>query len=184
MQEEKNLKTFRYSINHDFLVFFIGISFSLIGLMNIAYKIPVEYIVSISFAGFFFVYADFVEIANENMKKLKMVHSLLLFLGVFSFTALPVYFLVFPELFDLLKKHSDSYTIIALGIVLIIFNIKSNRAKIATFEKVSIDSVELINKYGSLLNVTDDKLTELNSKVETLKVENEKLKRILEGKGI
>lgn len=107
------------------IISFIGISFMIVGGLNFIIDIPVEFIIGVSFAGFFFIWADFIVISNsEGKPPNENYYFTLLFLAVSSFILLPLILPSFPRFLKFMADSSESVSIVSLGFVLIIINFK------------------------------------------------------------
>ena len=144
-------------------------------------EIPSEYVVSVSCAAFFFVYADYLDIDLNESKISRFLQPLYLFLGVFSFVVLPVLLLTFPLKFDNLIQSSEVLSLVSLGFVLVIYNKKTKQSQNKFYSAIGNHfdkSDEGMERSKVMLNI-------LELRIESLERENKELKsKIQEDKKI
>lgn len=107
----------------DFLICFIGFGLILLAFLSLGEKVPEEYVMGATIAGFFFVFAD-LTIVNEKLQRVDLgLYFTSLLFGVLSFNILPVVLMMFPKLISLIK--TDFFTLVALGIVLFVMGLRA-----------------------------------------------------------
>ena len=154
------------------IVAYVGVSFIILGIIHSFFSIPPEYIISISCAAFFFVYADYVIMKGKNGKFINGLYSGYLFMGVLSFIVLPVLLLTFPLKFSGFIQSSETFSIISLGLVLVIYNYKTNKSQ----EKFSDN---LIGKLETTINYVERSekiIDDLQVIIRELKEDNDELR--------
>lgn len=154
------------------IVLYIGISFVLLGFIHYFFRIPSEYIVSISCSAFFFVGADYLNMDLEESKTSRFMQPFYLFAGVFSFIVLPVLIITFPMKFEGLIQSSEVFSIVSLGFVLVIYNRKTKQSQSKFYNIVRekfVKSVELMER-------TEIAFERLELTIEELEKENKELK--------
>lgn len=161
---KKVSSNYRVQKNTTAIISFIGLSFIFIAVLNFFIDIPVEFVTGVSFAGFFFVWADFLIINSSEEKPYnERRYFSLLFLAVMSFILLPLVLPLFPNLLNGLADSSESVSIASLGLVLIIIHFKMWDAE-----------DEFFNELFNLITDSENKIEELNQMtIDSTKKENE-----------
>ena len=178
---QKNIWLLKIRDRSSAIILFIGISFIILGLMNLKFNIPKEYITSISLAAFFFVLSDMLTISLRRTKL--NLYSFTLLLGVLSFTLLPVLLLLFPEIFSILINSSESLSVISLGLVLIIINIKmwdTNKEFNKLILKSTKETLDFIDKFNDFPKDSIELASEIHEVNKKLLEENKSLKEEIE----
>lgn len=141
------------------IITYVGFSFIIVGIFNFVFKIPSEYIVGVSFAAFFFVCADFIFITKQQIPFAKSLYSFSLYLAVLSFTALPILLPAFEKIREFLVTSSESLTIISLGVVLVVINLRMFLAEHEYFqnlEKLFLKNEEYMEDYKKITQEYED----------------------------
>lgn len=115
------------------------------------YNFPEELYIGIALFGYFFVMS---ELFAYNQKATKFF----LFLSVFSFIALPQLLSVVPKLLNYFSNYSQQVTLLTIGSVILVFDLKIRKRKVT-------ERAKLLESF----KVNDDEVRELENKMEELK---------------
>ncbi|WP_338749820.1 hypothetical protein [Bacillus sp. FJAT-52991] len=106
--------------------FFIGFSLILLGLIDSVKPVPNQFVIGATLSGFCFVLSDFILVGETSVKKSDAIaHYICQMLGVLFLFLLPAFLTMYPFGIDILKKYSDAFTLVALGVSFIIMSYKA-----------------------------------------------------------
>lgn len=171
MNKEK--KEFQLNLRTGSLMTYIGISLIFLSGINLIIEIPSVYMIGISFAAFFFVFADFIGIKDTLNKFYLSFYSFLLFLGISSFIILPIILMVLNVKIENLITISETMSIASLGLVLGIINIKNKENDLSRLEK----NLAIMDKYEVLVDSYEKKITRYEELTKEMSKEIENLKK-------
>lgn len=132
---------YRLQNKSSYIVLFIGYCFILIAILNVFLKIPVEYIIGISFAAFFFILTDLMQtLASEEKPPNEQLYLTSLFLAVLSFILVPLIISSSPDFLNFMTGSSEFVTILSFGLVIVIIHLKRLSAQRDFYTKLSIQA--------------------------------------------
>lgn len=104
--------------NSDVLIICIGFSLIILGFLGISYEVPEEFVIGASLAGMLFGISDYITTLEKISDRKIGIYAMCLVFGAFSVVAVPPYLMVEEEIGNFIVPYSDTFSMIALGLVI------------------------------------------------------------------
>ncbi|MDF2065089.1 hypothetical protein [Bacillus sp. Cr_A10] len=171
--KEKYITELEVNLRNNSLMGYIGVSLVFLGYLNTQINISSEYMIGISFAAFFFVFAEFISLKPKLTKIYLKLYAFLLFLGVSSFTVLPIILMSVKVNNEYFITLSESMSIISLGVVLGILNLKSIQNNLNEYDR----HIKIMNDYKGFIDKYEERVNRYEELTDKLLKENERLNK-------